>query len=214
MLPAEPPRTCRSCEYLLPEDLVVSGAPCPQCRTPLALIWAATLHLPPLAEAVHALKYEGGMELASLLARYLHAAAETDPWPGILARLDGIVPVPLHEERLAERGYNQSLLLADSFAKGTVIPVMGGALARVRSTQSQVGLQARDRVANVKEAFSAVPDFVLGKTLLLVDDVSTTGSTMSECAAALRAAGAGGVFGLTLSRPALGEEKPVQALHG
>ena len=154
------------------------------------------------------------MELASLLARYLHVAAETDPWPGVLGRLDGIVPVPLHEERLAERGYNQSLLLANCFAKDTDIPVLGKALARVRSTPSQVGLQARDRVANVKDAFRAVPDFVLGKTLLLLDDVSTTGSTMSECAAALRTAGAGGVYGLTLARPALREEKLVQALDG
>jgi len=214
VLPAEPSRNCLSCECALPAAFAASGAPCPLCLSPLALICAATLHSSPLAEAVHALKYEGGVELASVLARYLHATAELDPWPGILARLDGIVPVPLHEERLAERGYNQSLLLANSFARGTGIPVMVGALARVRSTPSQVGLQARDRVANVKDAFSAVPDFVLGKRLLLVDDVSTTGSTMSECAAALRAAGAGGVYGLTLSRPALREEKLVQALDG
>ena len=114
---------------------------------------------------------------------------------------------------MAERGYNQSQLLADRFASGTGIPVMEDAAARVRSTPSQVGLHARDRVANVKGAFSAASDRVRGKALLLMDDVSTTGSTMSECAAALRAAGAAAVYGLALSQPAqrddvlLGPEK-------
>lgn len=131
-----------------------------------------------------------------------------------MARLDGIVPVPLHGDRLAERGFNQSLLLADSFTRGTGIPVIEGAIARVRSTPSQVGLHARERAANVKDAFSAVPDRVLGKALLLVDDVSTTGSTMSECAGALRAAGAGAVFGLTLSRPARKEVELIGAMKG
>lgn len=151
------------------------------------------------------------MELASLLARYLRAATQTAPWPGIFARLDGIVPVPLHEERMAERGYNQAQLLADCFANGTGIPVMGNAIGRVRSTPYQVGLNARDRVANVKGAFSAVPDRVSAKALLLLDDVSTTGSTMSECAAALRSAGAAAVYGLALARPAGRENEAVGA---
>ncbi len=103
---------------------------------------------------------------------------------------------------MAERGYNQSQLLADCFTSGTGIPVMRDAAVRVRSTPSQVGLHARDRVANVKDAFSAASDRVQGKALLLLDDVSTTGSTMSECAAALRAAGAAAVYGLALSQPA------------
>ncbi len=108
---------------------------------------------------------------------------------------------------MAERGYNQSRLLADCFASGSGIPVMGDAVARVRSTPSQVGLQARDRVANVKDAFSASSDRVRGKALLVVDDVSTTGSTLSECAVALRAAGASAVYGLALSQPAQKEDE-------
>lgn len=151
------------------------------------------------------------MELASLLARYLRAATQADPWPGIFARLDGIVPIPLHEGRLAERGYNQSQLLADCFANGTGIPVLGDAVARVRSTSSQVGLDALDRVANVKGAFSAASNRVRGKALLLVDDVSTTGSTMSECTAALRTAGAAAVYGLALSQPARRDDELLAA---
>ena len=124
------------------------------------------------------------------------------------------MPIPLHEERLAERGYNQSQLLADRFAGGTGIPVMADAAARVRSTPSQVGLHARDRVANVKGAFSAAGDRVQGKALLLMDDVSTTGSTMSECAAALRAGGAAAVFGLALSQPTQRDDELLGARKG
>lgn len=102
-------------------------------------------------------------------------------------------------------------MLANSFTRGTGIPVMEGAIARVRSTPSQVGLHARDRAANVQDAFSAVPERVLGKALLLVDDVSTTGSTMAACAEALRAAGAGSVYGLTLSRSAASENDLIGA---
>lgn len=178
------------------------GAPCANCQNPLGLIRAATLHAPPLAEAVHAFKYGGRAELAPSLTRYLHATIMADPWPSIMARLDGIAPAPLHEERLKERGYNQAGLLAGSLAFATSIPVLEGAIERVRDTPTQVGLDAGDRAENVKDAFQAAPGRVRGKSLLLVDDVCTTGSTMRECAAALRKAGVGAVFGLALSEPA------------
>ncbi len=151
--------------------------------------------------AIHALKYEGRVELAHILARYLSAAVLETPWREIMTRLDGIVPVPLHAQKMNERGYNQTWLLADSFASKSAIPVLDGAVVRVNATRSQVGLSAQERAANVQNAFQAVPRQVRGKSLLLVDDVYTTGATMAACAAALRRDGAGEVFGLALARP-------------
>ena len=131
-----------------------------------------------------------------------------DPWPAIMARLDGIVAVPLHEERLRARGHNQAKLLAESFASGTSVPLLDEAIVRIRATTSQVGMIAGERVENVKDAFQAEPSQVRGKALLLVDDVCTTGSTLRECAKALREAGASAVFGLALSQPVLLERDP------
>ena len=193
--------------------MAVQGAPCPNCRNPLGLIRAAALHVPPLEGAIHALKYEGRAELAPSLARYLRAATMADPWPAIIAGLDGIVPVPLHEGRLIERGYNQAELLADSFAKEISTPILEGAIARVRETPSQVGLLARDRAENVKNAFRVEHGQVRGNSLLLVDDVCTTGSTMRECALALRGGGAVRVFGLALSEPASRAREQFNAEH-
>ena len=209
--PAQPKQSCGGCGCLLSSGLAELGAPCPDCLHPLWLIQAAALHVPPLTAAIHALKYAGEGELAPSLTRFLRAAAMRDPWPAILAGLDGIVPVPLHENRLSERGYNQSELLADSLAQETSVPVLKGAIARVRETPSQVGLSARDRAENVKDAFRVVSTQVRGRSLLLVDDVSTTGSTMRECAQALRAAGAGRVFGLALAEPAPSAPEPLDS---
>ncbi len=200
--PAPPQLLCRGCGWQLSTAMAVRGEPCANCATPLAMIRAATLHVPPLAPAIHAFKYQARVELAPGLARYLRAAAMEEPWPTIMARLDGIVPVPLHEERLRVRGYNQAGLLARYFAYETSIPVLDGAIRRVRETPTQVGLHARERVENVRDAFEAAPGHVRGNALLLVDDVFTTGSTMRECAGALREAGASAVFGLVLSQPA------------
>ena len=211
--PTHPQQTCRSCDSPLSTDVAVQGAPCLNCRNPLGLIRAAALHVPPLEGAIHALKYEGRAELAPSLARYLRAATMADPWPAIIAGLDGIVPVPLHEGRLIERGYNQAELLADSFAKEISTPILEGAIARVRETPSQVGLLARDRAENVKNAFRVEHGQVRGNSLLLVDDVCTTGSTMRECALALRGGGAVRVFGLALSEPASSAREQFNAEH-
>jgi ComF family protein len=154
-----------------------------------------------LREAIHAFKYENRPELGPSLARYLVAAFAQAPWPGVV--LDAVVPVPLHVERLAERGYNQAERLATPFGAATGLPVVPDWLARTRFTQQQVGLGPVERQANVDGAFTAATA-VAGRQLLLIDDVLTTGATLRAAAQAARAAGAVAVYGLTLALPHAG----------
>jgi len=112
---------------------------------------------------------------------------------------DQLVPVPLHPERLRRRGYNQSALLAERVAMLTGIPVCSQ-LRRIRPTLPQVGLGAEDRARNVEGAFVADQAGLVGLRLILIDDVLTTGSTLTACAGALLAAGAASVGALTLGR--------------
>ncbi len=178
---------------------------CPLCASedepPLDLVRAATLHRWPLREAIHALKYEGRTELAQPLARYLLATLAIPPWPAILPRIDAVIPAPLHARRRAERGYNQATLLARPLCRWMGLPLHTDWLQRTQMTRPQVGLNAHERRANVADAFRASPA-VCGKTLLLIDDVYTTGATMTACAAAAKAAGARLVYGLALAQPA------------
>lgn len=177
------------------------GSPCPGCKDDLGWVGVAAVHEGPLQQAIHALKYDDRVELGPSLGRYLRAVTAAAPWPAILRSLDGIVPVPLHKDRLLERGYNQSKLLAEGLAVGCAALVFDNAIERYKATRSQVGLSPSERADNVKGKFSADSVLVSGKSLLLVDDVFTTGATMRACASALREAGADAVFGLALARP-------------
>jgi competence protein ComFC len=149
----------------------------------------------PLREAIHALKYRRDLGLGEVLSGPLNQMLAESTWP-----LDLIVPVPLGVARLKERGYNQSGLIARPLAWETGLRYSPRALARVRETRSQVGLSLDQRKENVRGAFQASSNLVAGKTVLLVDDVMTTGSTLEACAVALLQAGAMKVYGLTLAR--------------
>ena len=170
-------------------------------RDALSLVRIATLYRAPLRPAIHALKYGGQPELAVPLARYLVAVAQQPPWPALLADIHGVVPVPLHAQRMAQRGYNQSALLAGELAAQMGLRLAESWLSRARQTQSQVGLSAAERQQNVADAFLADTNLA-GKRLLLIDDLFTTGATLSACAQALQQAGAAAVYGLVLSTPA------------
>jgi ComF family protein len=154
----------------------------------------------PLRQAIHAFKYEGQPELAPLLARYLVAVYSEPPWSTLPQPITAVVPVPLHEQRLAQRGYNQAELLAMNFSSAVGLSLQPAWLARIRDTCHQVGLGPGERHANVQDAFRAT-DAVAGHCLLLVDDVYTTGSTLRACATAALDAGARAVYALTLAQP-------------
>ncbi len=169
-------------------------------ENPLRMIRVAAIHAPPLREAVHALKYGGQRELAPPLARYLVAALLDAPWAEGYQSADCVIPVPLHDERRSERGYNQSELLAQAYCQQTKIPLQSGWLVRQRSTRSQVGLTATERYTNVEQAFVADPA-VVGKRIVVLDDVYTTGATLQASARALVQAGATEVYALALACP-------------
>ena len=132
-------------------------------------------------------------ELGRLLASHLKLARH---------HADSLVPVPLHRRRERERGYNQSELLAREASKDTCIPLATDVLVRTKDSPPQVSMKSpEERRRNIEGAFECTGD-VAGKRLLLVDDVVTTGSTMSACARPLKAAGAASVWGLALARQA------------
>jgi ComF family protein len=112
-----------------------------------------------------------------------------------------IVPVPLHARRLRSRGFNQAVLLGEVLARQWHLPLARQALKRIRWTEPQISLSAEERRVNVKGAF-AVPDIaaVMGKHVLLLDDVFTTGSTVEECSRVLKRSGAAAVTVITIAR--------------
>jgi len=155
----------------------------------------------PLRTAIHNFKYSGQRVLAKPLAGLLLRDWERCRFP-----VDMVVAVPLHPQRQKERGYNQSHLLAMEFGRATGIPVAKDALRRTRHTLPQVTLTAAERWQNVQGAFQGEPSALAGKSVLLIDDVCTTGATLEACARAALDAGARTVWAMTLCRPRLPDE--------
>lgn len=186
-------------------EQMASCSPCRQLNSlqnepPLLFSRSATLFTSPIREAVHGLKYEKRTELAAILARYLFASFQCYPWIDLYDLIDAVTPVPLHAQRLEERGYNQAGLIAETFSEYVKIPFAPTLLERHQYTDSQVGKNISERQQNVSNAFRAttrLDDLVV----LLVDDVCTTGATLHACAKALKDAGAIQVYALTLATP-------------
>ncbi len=143
-------------------------------------------------------KFSGQLELGALLQGLTTEAYGSAP--GEKKTPDLVVPVPLHPLRLAWRGYNQSLELARNLASRLSCPLAPTALHRVRPTLPQVSLPRQERLTNLRGAFRADAHRVEGKSILLVDDIMTTGATMEEATRTLRNAGASTVDALVLAR--------------
>jgi ComF family protein len=162
---------------------------------PLQQVRASLYYREPLAGVLHKMKYEGLFALAEPLAEMMVAA-----WPDWEPTPDEIVPIPLHQRRKRRRGFNQSSLLAIGVSDQVEISFNEQALMRTRHTVPQVDLSPARRLLNVRGAFTAVAHQVKGKQILLIDDVYTTGATMSAAADALIASGARGVSAYCLAR--------------
>lgn len=133
-----------------------------------------------------------GVILGDLLARYW----QQQPLPA-----DALLAVPLHPQRLAERGFNQSTLLARQLELASGLPLLDDScLVRERETSQQAKLNARERQINVEGAFAWNHPMPPPARILLIDDVMTTGATLSACADVLRAAGCGEVRAIALGR--------------
>lgn len=145
--------------------------------------------------AIHKLKYQNDIGIGNYLAELLKTELLRTNW-----EIDTIVPVPIGEEKRKTRGYNQAERLAKPLASLTSIEYKPLALKRIRESASQVGLDRSARQANVKDAFIAQANLIKDKTILIVDDVFTSGATMEACSSELLYAGAKKIYCLTLAK--------------
>lgn len=134
------------------------------------------------------------MSLGDSLAAQMASFVRELRWP-----IDMIIPIPLGKQRLKERGYNQVAMIAQPLALALDLKYASAGLVRRKETRSQVGLTKSERRENVHSAFQAGVD-VTDKIILVMDDVSTTGSTLSSSAEALYSSGAKDVYALTVAR--------------
>lgn len=192
------PDRCAGCRQLT-GDLFCAACrkrlrPFPPFPPPAGLdrVWVAFRYEGALVSAIHQLKYGRRRRVAHALGDLL--AAATGP---LVA--DALIAVPLHRDRLRERGFNQAAELAGRLRQAGGPPLIEG-LVRIRSTQRQARLAANARAANVAGAFAWNRPTPPPPHLILVDDVFTTGATLAACAAALRAAGAQSVGAIALAR--------------
>lgn len=173
---------------------------CGQCRTrpfSFQLARSALHYREPVPSLISALKFNGDLTVLATLARL----AVCSPGFAMLASPDLILPVPLHKDRLRQRGYNQALLLARAIFPDSRRKTNPSLLVRNRSTTPQTGLSGIQRRRNLSKAFSVIrPEMLERKKILLVDDVFTTGSTVNECARTLYRHGAARVEVFTVAR--------------
>ncbi|MCC6444392.1 MAG: ComF family protein [Armatimonadetes bacterium] len=188
---------CDRCGYPRVGDLACTR--CADHESPLILTRAYGVYEGALRDAVHALKYRSRARLGPPLGRLMAACALTDP--GLASESwHAVVPVPIHPARCRQRGFNQSDLLAQPVALALGTPLESGWLARCRRTAPQARLPWERRLTNLRGAFRAPdPGSVRGQRVLLIDDVLTTRSTVSEAARTLLMAGAGAVGALALA---------------
>jgi ComF family protein len=149
----------------------------------------------PVEQLIQRFKYQGWRRLSQPLALLLSERLVVE---GLAASF--VVPVPLHERRQRQRGFNQAELLARELRRSLALQAPPGRLVRVRDTVPQVGKDRSHRWENVRDAFAWEGPGLEGRSLLVVDDVATTGATLEACAAALKAGGAGPVVGITVAR--------------
>jgi ComF family protein len=192
----QPRHRCGRCALPLPEGVATCGA-CVREPPPLDACYAAVDYAYPWSALVGRFKFQGQPGWAATLARHMHGVAGV---ADEIARADLVLPMPLARGRLAERGFNQALLLARQLAGPKVQPLL---LLRLRETGSQAALDRAARQRNVDGAFGVEPLRALelrGRQVVLVDDVMTSGASLHAAAKAVRQAGAVRVAAVVLAR--------------
>jgi ComF family protein len=200
---------CAGCDA----DLAINLPCCPRCalplETPAPLCGECLKHEPPFAAAWAPFRYGHPLDLLEARFKFRGDLAAGRVLAELLAERAGrdapacpdlIIPVPLHPDRLRERGYNQAIELARPLATALDVPLRHDLLLRRRSTSPQTGLDAKARRRNLRGAFAVAPDALLPLHVVLFDDVMTTGATLREGAQVLRRAGAARVDIWALAR--------------
>ena len=189
-------RTCRNCACFMPVGRYTAHSCAVKGCTQAML--SCFPYMPPLKERLKQLKYYHKPQVAPpfgvvLAKRWQDFAADT-------VRADAIIPVPLHKSRLIERGYNQSELLANALAQRLNLPVYTDAIRRIKKTRPQHSLSPAERTENLQNAIAAGADLpkLSGKSVILLDDIITTGATAQACAAVLLQGGAAAVYALAV----------------
>ncbi len=202
-------RICKVCEDKI---TYLEGSFCRRCGEPirngLPLCEVCQINLPPytalrslawydgvIRACIQDLKYNQNQGLGVWFAVRLSALFKAEGW-----HADFVVPVPLSKLRMKERGYNQAALIARSLAASLQLPYKPYGLIRPVDTRSQVGLSAEQRHQNVAGAFKAEPAVVRDKSILVIDDVMTTGATLNAVSHTLFGVGAKAVYCLTVAR--------------
>jgi ComF family protein len=196
---------CQTCIDKLPDsvclccgDILTYGGLCTRCRlNPPSFTamrsWA--IFGGSIRNALHRLKYKGDIALGEILSRPLIKLLAVLHWD-----VEVLVPVPIGIARKVQRGYNQAAIIGLPIALSSNLAYRPKALVKTIETRSQVGLTIMERYANVHGAFQADKKVVSDRSVLIVDDVTTSGATIEACSSALLQAGAKAVYGITLAR--------------
>lgn len=195
IIPIKQP-TCRYCSL----SLVKAGI-CTRCLEldhPYTEMLSYAVYAGSLRSGIHAMKYQSNFWLGEVFSRFMIQLLKDKNWT-----VDVVMPIPLSEERLEERGYNQAALLSSPIAKYFGWKHDQRCLVRVKENHSQVALTREQRFENVKSAFLAEPPRQTKLSVLLVDDVFTTGATITEASKALQASGFGNIYAVTLAKASI-----------
>lgn len=184
---------CMVCGYPISRDTICTR--CSEKRPEYTELRSVYEYKEELRNAIHHLKYYNDLGVGEVFGSKCANHIKNLKW-----KIDMIIPVPLGKKRRMERGYNQAALIAYPMALKLGIPYDSRKLQRIKETISQVEYHLEQRKQNVHEAFTASAAELAGKSVLVVDDVITTGSTIEDCARALKKAGATNVYGLSVAR--------------
>ena len=183
---------CRKCGKPLASDVSIICSTCIKDAPAFEWVRSFGIYEGTLREAVNLLKYKRIKRLSRLLSKLMLNLK--------IPQAHAIIPVPLFKRRLRQREFNHSALLAKHLADYTGIPLIQNCLIKVRDTRPQVGLSAKERRKNIRNAFTITDrQFLQKKDFILVDDVVTTGATVRECSMMMKKAGAKNIYVITLA---------------
>ncbi|MDP8299385.1 MAG: ComF family protein [Candidatus Tantalella remota] len=193
-----PHMLCDSCR-----QKILSGAPCDTLYSDIVSItWSCRMNKGALRECIKRFKYDGNRGFLPLFEKILYPFIEDKSLAGPKPKL--LVPVPIHPSKREFRGFNQSELLAEVVTSRSEHRLDRHLLVKTRNTPSQTGLTKQKRINNLRGSFAVVDRLrVTGRSVILVDDITTTGATLEACARELLRAGARNVCALTLARTPL-----------